>query len=251
MADDKILDRIRALLAKAEGTDYPEEAETYSAKAAELMARHNVEQAMLAGRDVKADPVEAKSIILEDPHAKVKALLLHNVAAPLSCTILYMPGGSGRKDKAMLYGHRSDIERVEMLYTSLLLQAVRAVSQVRPDAQRYFNWREGTYEWRKPAAATVASYRRSWLNGFARRVGERLKDATTQAVQEHGRPGTDVVLRNRLQDAKALMREQYPRTRTANFSANRMDGYSAGQAAGSRADIGQRRFAGSRSAIAG
>src|SRR5262245_2492976 len=94
--DDKILDRIRALLAKAEGPDFPQEDETYAAKAAVLMARHNVEQAMLAGRGVKMDdPVGSRTIVLDDPHAKIKMLLLHYIAIPLNCTTLYMPSRSG------------------------------------------------------------------------------------------------------------------------------------------------------------
>ena len=45
----------------------------------------------------------------------------------------------------------ADLERVELLYTSLLLQATRELIHVRPD-----EWGEST-----------AAYRRSWLAGFA------------------------------------------------------------------------------------
>ncbi len=44
--DEKMLARVRALLAKAEGTEFPEEAETLSAKAQELMARHSLREAV-------------------------------------------------------------------------------------------------------------------------------------------------------------------------------------------------------------
>ena len=37
--DEKVLGRVRALLAKAESTTFPEEAEALTAKAQELMAR--------------------------------------------------------------------------------------------------------------------------------------------------------------------------------------------------------------------
>src|SRR5688572_14589877 len=46
--DQRMLDRVRALLAKAESTDFPEEAETYTAKAQQLMARYSIDQALLA-----------------------------------------------------------------------------------------------------------------------------------------------------------------------------------------------------------
>ncbi|WP_228984453.1 dihydroxy-acid dehydratase, partial [Streptomyces sp. DH12] len=46
--ESRMLGRIRALLAKAEATGFPEEAEALSAKAQELMARHSVDEALLA-----------------------------------------------------------------------------------------------------------------------------------------------------------------------------------------------------------
>lgn len=49
--EERVLGRIRALLAKAEATGYPSEAEALTAKAQELMARHSVDEAHLsAGR---------------------------------------------------------------------------------------------------------------------------------------------------------------------------------------------------------
>lgn len=43
----RMLTRIRALLAKAEATGFPQEAEALTAKAQELMARHSVDEALL------------------------------------------------------------------------------------------------------------------------------------------------------------------------------------------------------------
>ncbi|GAB3857996.1 hypothetical protein GCM10027610_095130 [Dactylosporangium cerinum] len=48
--DVRLLDRVRALLAKAESTTYPAEAETYTAKAQELVARHSIDEALLVAR---------------------------------------------------------------------------------------------------------------------------------------------------------------------------------------------------------
>ncbi|HET8683001.1 MAG TPA: DUF2786 domain-containing protein, partial [Micromonosporaceae bacterium] len=47
-ADPRQLDRVRALLAKAESTTFAEEAEAYTAKAQELMARHSIDYALLS-----------------------------------------------------------------------------------------------------------------------------------------------------------------------------------------------------------
>mgnify|MGYP003491477332 CR=1 FL=1 len=52
MADDKILDKVRALLAKAAGTEYPAEAEAFLAKAEALMARHAIAQRARTPQDL-------------------------------------------------------------------------------------------------------------------------------------------------------------------------------------------------------
>ena len=53
-AEDPLLERVRALLAKAESTSFPEEADALTAKAQELMARHAIDAAMLEGASVGA-----------------------------------------------------------------------------------------------------------------------------------------------------------------------------------------------------
>src|SRR6185312_8322439 len=64
-------------------------------------------------------------------------------------------------------GFAADRERVELLYTSLLLQAVAQLTRLRP-----------------PAGESVAAYRRSWLHGFAVRVHQRLTEAEQQAQRD-------------------------------------------------------------------
>ncbi|NEA40757.1 DUF2786 domain-containing protein, partial [Streptomyces sp. SID11385] len=44
--EPRMLTRIRALLAKAEATGFPEEAEALTTKAQELMARHSIDEAL-------------------------------------------------------------------------------------------------------------------------------------------------------------------------------------------------------------
>ena len=54
-ADTRILGKIRALLAKAESTEFPEEAEALSARAQELMAKHSIDHALLAAQSGNRD----------------------------------------------------------------------------------------------------------------------------------------------------------------------------------------------------
>lgn len=47
--DDRVLARVRALLAKAESTEFPDEAEALLAKAQALISRHAIDRAAVAG----------------------------------------------------------------------------------------------------------------------------------------------------------------------------------------------------------
>src|SRR5260370_42461587 len=61
--DQRMLDRVRGLLANAESTEFPEEAEALTSRAQELMARHSIDDALLtaagSGRPGQAGPGQA------------------------------------------------------------------------------------------------------------------------------------------------------------------------------------------------
>src|SRR5262245_6156970 len=80
-ADARILDRVRKLLAKAEHPSTPPaEAEAMSAKAAELMARHAIDEALLdEARSDRSTP-ERRIVRVEAPYAVPKSVLLSRVA---------------------------------------------------------------------------------------------------------------------------------------------------------------------------
>src|SRR6266704_2970169 len=79
-ADPRQLERVRALLAKAESTSFAEEAEAYTAKAQELMARHSIDYALLSvGTGIRDQPV-GRRIGIDNPYAAPK-VLLHAAAA--------------------------------------------------------------------------------------------------------------------------------------------------------------------------
>ena len=59
----------RALLAKAEATDDPAEAETFTAKAQELMTRHAVDEAVLRSSQQDEIPVATRRVHLQPPDA--------------------------------------------------------------------------------------------------------------------------------------------------------------------------------------
>ena len=102
MGIDK-LDTVRKLLAKADGAATPAEAEVYTAKAVELMARHGIDEALLAAAAPRRDEVATCRIPVADPYSAGKARLLAWTASALRCrAVLHEAGGRAGRG-----GHRA------------------------------------------------------------------------------------------------------------------------------------------------
>lgn len=233
--DDPRLRRIRLLLAQAEDPGCtPEEAEAFNAKAAELIARYGIDQALLASSDSSHDGVVNQVMILDDPYAKGKASLLVNVARPLRVQVIFNIGVS-RQIKGFrvhVFGHQSDVKRVEILFHSLLVQASIGLTQEHPGGQR--------------SPSQVAAFRRDWMAGFGNTVRERLQAAENRATRDavhEGSPGVELVLFDRNKAVAQAVGEAYPELgKTHGRRVRNSDAWHAGAAAGSTADLGQARL---------
>ena len=124
--DSDLLDRVRKLLAKAEDDGCtPAEAEALTAKAAELMARYGIDRALLGALHPETDRPADRKFGFERPWADVKAHLLAAVATALRCQCVQTQTAEGTR--LHVFGYASDLERAEILYTSLLVQMARAL----------------------------------------------------------------------------------------------------------------------------
>lgn len=236
-----MLARIRKLLAKAEDpAATAEESETYTAKASELMARFGIDRALLAASDSSLDVVGDRVVVLERPYAAEKAVLVSEVASSLGCRVVRRtryPDGC-KQLSVHLFGHRSDLQRAEILFTSLLLQAMRALA------------RTPVPLWDHPAA-----FRRSWLVGFAGSVGRRLRSAEREAAAgaEEGFAArgttTSLVLADRSAAVEAARDAAYPDLQLAAPRRLSGTGGADGWAAGQHADLGGTRLAARRRAL--
>ncbi|TDC66148.1 DUF2786 domain-containing protein [Micromonospora sp. KC207] len=217
-----MLAKVRKLLAKAEDPACtPQESAAFTAKATELIARYGVDRALLAARDPATDPVGDRVVEVVAPYARDKAGLLAAVADPLRCRCVRRRHGDGF---AMhLFGFASDLERVDLLYTSLLVQAAHGLAGAAV-----------------PAGEHLAAFRRSWLAGFAQVVGGRLAAAEAGAVADSGGPSVALVLADRSDQVQRRVTEVYPRLRTAAPRRLGGTGFGSGAAAGRRADLGGR-----------
>ncbi|KPM57749.1 aromatic acid decarboxylase [Frankia sp. CcI49] len=243
MNPDALLGRVRKLLAMAEAEGLPEAArENYNAKAAELIAQYGIDRALVED-GAPAGAVAGDVVMSVDaPYARDKISLLASVADPLGCRLVHRtvpaPSGvGGTVHTAHLFGMAADIERVQMLYTSLLVQQAHGLAAARPPV------------WEDPRA-----FRRSWMAGFSVAVRDRLalvEEAARRRAENEGRTtaadgageqrSVAVVLASREGLVEAHLARVYPRlrtTRTRQLSGSGgRDGYQAGQ----RADLGEGR----------
>jgi hypothetical protein len=222
-----LLERVRKLLAKAEAEGVtPAEAEALTAKAAELMARYGIDRALLADTAPETDKPADTVIDVDNPWAQVKAHLLTGIAAALRCQCILIP----RRDpgtRVHAFGYASDLERTDILYTSLLVQMARALAAATMPAR----------------AASPRAWRRSWMLGYIAAVTGRIRQAEDRAARAadedtpDGRPSAAVVLADRAVAVRLQAQAAYPRTRTSRITYTG-NGYAAGYTEGQNADIG-------------
>lgn len=222
--EPRLLDRVRALLAKAESTGYPAEAETYTAKAQELIARHSIDEALVAGRDgalVAVVPF-ARRIGVDHPYESEKASLLSAVAQANRCHAVWSP----ELGFATVFGFDADIDAVDLLYTSLLVQAGRAMARAEPPGG-------------KAGRARLKTFRQSFLVAYAVRIGERLSRAAEAAVAAAPQAaGLLPVLRSRDEQVREAMLRVFPRTvRGRGSRVDSREGWESGRDAADRAEL--------------
>jgi uncharacterized protein DUF2786 len=212
-ADNRVLGRVRALLAKAESTDFPAEAEAFSAKAQEMIARHSIEEVLTA--DPESAPL-ARRIGVDHPYESEKAALLDAVARANRGHTVWSP----ELAFSTVFGFDADLDAVDLLYTSLLVQANRAMARDEPAKGK----------------ARIKAFRRSFLVAYAVRIGERLQQVTRHEIDRH----TDLlpVLRSRDLQVREAVTKAFPRTvRSRGSRVDSLEGWESGRAAADEAEL--------------
>jgi hypothetical protein len=163
--DDAVLRRVRQLLAHAESTSFPEEAETFTAKAHALASRHALDVAALWARGGRVERPVTVRVRIEDPYETPKSHLLQVVARSNRCRAV-QHGGAGLTS---VVGFASDVLTTQMVFTSLLLQSQTELLELAR---------------RAPPGSPQRSrgFRSSFLTGYAWRIGQRLT-AVSQSVE--------------------------------------------------------------------
>ena len=227
--DSDLLERVRKLLAKAEDDGCtPAEAEALTSKAAELMARYGIDRALLGALHPETDQPADRAFGFERPWADVKAHLLAALATALRCQCVQTAAGKG--PRLHVFGYASDLERAEILYTSVLVQMARALA-------------------RQPVPAngnSAKAWRRSWMLGYCSAVVARVRAAEETAVgsastAEGDGEGVNVqsaalVLADRSLVVRQQVTAEYPKLRRKRVTYSG-SGYGDGYREGQKADI--------------
>lgn len=216
-ADERVLRKVRALLAKAESTDFEEEAEAFTAKAQELMRTHAIERAVTEADGPHRSAPNARRLWLDAPYVDGKWVLVNEVAGSNHCRCVLL------KDLgvATLVGYPADLDAVELLSTSLLVQATRAMNAAGSRTSRC-----GT--------SRTRSFRRSFLLAFAQRIGERLRTtaSATEAAADLATAGLLVPLYTARDEAVgAALTDLFPHLSSHAMRASNAEGWGAGRTA--------------------
>nr|WP_202512598.1 DUF2786 domain-containing protein [Streptomyces sp. SID3343] len=236
VGEPRQLGRIRALLAKAESTEFPEEAEALTAKAQELMTRHSIDDALISSQDGSRHAPAACRIGVDNPYEGAKALLLDAVADANGCQAIW----SSSLGFSTVVGFDSDLDAVELLYTSLLVQATAAMN------------RAGSRYHESGRSRRTKTFRQSFLIAYADRIRERLiaakEEVLATVAQEQGQGSEQGASDDRLLPVLAARKvavqetaeRMFPTKTTHRLRGRDADGWAHGKAAADRAELGHR-----------
>ncbi len=219
--DEKVLSRVRGLLAKAESTDYPDEAEALSAKAQELMNRYALDRAAVEAEQDVPLAVAVRRIWLESPYLAEKGHLVTAVAGANRCRSVL----TAKPGYLTMIGDELDLDATELLSTSLLVQANRAMLA----------------EGKRTGHAKARSFRQSFLISYGVRIGERLHAVT--ALDESTSRALVPVFAEREKAIDNTLDDLFPRLRSRDFTVRDASGWAAGHAAADRARLTLKRRA--------
>lgn len=249
--DERLLGKVRMMLAKAESTTFPEEAETFTAAAQKLMTRHSIDRALLDQEQSGQGGPGAVRLGVDRPYEAPRFHLISAIARANRCKAVWQQG----LGFSTVVGFPTDLRAVEVLFTSLMVQAMASMTAA--GSRQHWTGQNRT-----------RSFRSSFLTAFAVRIGERLEDAAQEGQQEwvaagdlalgdhpagdhaagasHRPRNPDAdrtalvrVLAERDEQVEAAVAERFPRLQTQRSRATLdAEGWVSGTTAADRADLG-------------
>ena len=232
---ERMLEKITMLLRKAESTPYPAEAQALQEHAERLMVRYGIGRAQLDERTAREgrprEAVVERRFEVAGVYRVGRLRGLSEVARAFPA-ISVLQSTSGSTSTLYVIGVESDVAQVLRLFESLLVQVHSAMAAW---------WREHDKR-HLPTEALRMTERRQFQMAFFDTVAGRLRDLHTEEVAASG-SGTDLVLAGRRERVTDALHQMHPFLRSARsrrINTGSWTAHRAGQAAGHRANVGQR-----------
>lgn len=187
--------RVAALLAKAQSTSSPEEAEAYVAKAAEVAQRHSIDLAVAGMRPQGRPELPThRMLTIGAPRAALNKHLVALYLAIARAWPVRVDIGPGSM-YVVGYGMPADLDQVESVFaTASALMVGGAQAHVRGRTWVGTTYQPGGAGARRPVTGTVA--RNAFVVGFVERVGARMAQAAQHAREaaqrSRGQDGVEV-----------------------------------------------------------
>lgn len=215
------VEKVRKLLAKAEGAATEAEAEAFFVKAQTLISKWEIEEAELrdaASANGVSWKINSRSYPLSSFSPNQDSLAMQMVAKAMGLSAYQMPYIRGyQKSTTEVFGTDDDLDRFEMMWASVSLQMTR------------FMKAEENPKWNRNQQRT---FRLGFKVGFGQRIGERIQEARDKANSRLVK-STALVLVGKSEAIEAALPENL-RSRKIKTNAAAS---AAGRAAADRADI--------------
>lgn len=247
MADiESMKDKIAKLLAKAERTTNEHEALAFREAAEKYMVKWGIEIAELESRgETKPEEIISRVIDLNGIYAAAFSQFAYSLVKGIGNLQMLKSFRYNEKHKKVptvyIIGYISDVDRWEMLYNSLYIQAMSEMNR----------WWKSSSEREFLSGMEGYKARREFIMAFGRAVGTRLAEARREEKKTGGiSTGAELVLASKEKAVNDWMYSQYSigRSRGRGIDSSYY-GRDEGHAAGSRASLGGKGISGSGSEI--
>lgn len=222
MSNQQMMTKVQALLRKAESTNSEAEAELFTNKATELIAKYMLDETVAFNTEQRTNKVVIHEFSFSNPYRVKKEYLAGVVCQAMGAQVVRTT-----EKTLKVVAFEGDVEWLKVIVQSLILQAERVIAREKDN---------------------VYGDKRPWVNsfwlGFANEVSDRLTKQrleTERQQKEHeaslGSNSTELALRSKELEIASEFKKNFPRVKYTTVSGSSVSGRNAGAHAGSNADI--------------
>lgn len=236
--DEKLIERIRKLYAKAESAKAigsEAEAAAFYAGVQKMLLKHKLDAAILTFEEKeRVDPLEREWVdwkVYGVDQKRKRIAWIENLAASVAAAHFCRMVVMSKTNNIMLVGRSTD-RQVATFVLGRLVRQGEELAEAGYWRERYKSQKQGHY--------TTGGYKSAFLYGYVQRIKERYAEVQRAQLAE---PGTALVIRKSMDEVTKYMSEmsglrnsRRPTDRVGNNEGARAQGREAGSKANLRAD---------------